>query len=318
VTAVRARTAERDTTLSVKGLEIEALDTEGRAVPIVRGVSFEVRQGEILGLLGESGAGKTMICRAITGAMPPGIRIARGEITIGGGGRAAAVFADAHASLDPLQKVGPQIAEVAQVSCGANTRDARREALRLLELLKLREPSRVLGQYPFQLSGGMAQRVMIAAALASQPRFIIADEPTSALDATVQLDVLDVLRQLAVDEHVGILLTMHDIAAASRVCSRIAVAYAGKICETGSVQEITRRPRHPYTRLLMASRPTGRRGEHLTTIAGEPLSPGDPRPPCPFAPRCPRATNICVEIEPPFVGAPSGFACHHPFDVPND
>ncbi len=310
--------AGQDAALSVEALHIEAFDRDGHVIPIVRGVSFQLKQGEVLGLLGESGAGKTMICRAITGALPPGVRIASGRIAIGGGGRAAAVFADPHASLDPLQKVGPQIAEVAHVRRGFSRRQAEEEASRLLGLLKLRDPSRVFGQYPFQLSGGMAQRVMIAAALASQPQFIIADEPTSALDATVQLDVLDVFRQLALEEHVGILLTMHDIAAASRVCSRIAVAYAGRICETGSVTEITRHARHPYTKLLMAARPTGRRGERLPAIAGEPLTPGDPRPPCAFAPRCPRATPTCFEVEPTFVGRISGFECHNPLDASFD
>lgn len=298
--------------LEVEDLLIESFDRRGKALTIVNRVSFQLMQGSILGLLGESGSGKTMICRAITGALLPGIRVTGGRIHLDGG-RAGIVFADPHASLDPLQKVGAQIAEVAHVCRGLPADSARQEALRLMHAMKLPDPERVYGQYPFQVSGGMAQRVMIAAALAAKPMFIVADEPTSALDATVQIEVLDLLKALSTHEGVGILLTTHDIAVASRICTSIAVIYAGKICEIGPVEQVLKSPRHPYSRLLLAARPRGKRGQRATTIPGEPLGPGDPRPPCPFAPRCPRAESDCIESEPMLLRtAGSMFACFHP------
>jgi peptide/nickel transport system ATP-binding protein len=298
--------------LSINDLTIEAVNRTGSAVRIVSGISLRVQSGEIVGLLGESGSGKTMICRAITGALPPGIRITRGSIERGDR-RPAAVFADPHASLDPLQKVGNQIAEVARVVGGATKTDAKAQALRYLDTLSVRDSKRVYGQYPFQVSGGMAQRVVLAAALAMRPHFIVADEPTSALDATVQLDVLAVLQKLVREEGVGILLTTHDIAVAARVCTSIAVLYAGKVCELGTVDQVLRSPRHPYTRLLLASRPQGNRGQRLVTIPGDALSPGDPRPPCPFAPRCPRVADVCLQVEPLLEGVTGALvACHFP------
>jgi peptide/nickel transport system ATP-binding protein len=308
-------TVSSQTRLSVEDLTIGAIGRDGGLVPIVNGVSFGLAQGEILGLLGESGSGKTMICRAICDALPPGVRITGGRIDVGDR-RPGAVFADPHASLDPLQKVGEHVAEAAEVGSHLRRNEARAEALRLMEAMSLRDRERVYDQYPFQISGGMAQRVVIAAALAGRPRFIIADEPTSALDATVQVEVLDVLRLLAERERVGILITTHDIAVTARVCSTIAVVYAGKICEIGPADQLLRAPRHPYTRLLMAARARGRHGQRLATIRGDPLSPGDPRPPCPFAPRCPRAAPLCFETEPlPRRLDESVVACHYPHDA---
>jgi oligopeptide/dipeptide ABC transporter ATP-binding protein len=305
-------TAAATTTLTVDGLTVSAFDRKGGSVKLVNGVSLGLAQGEILGLLGESGSGKTMICRAITGALPPGVHITAGRIDTGSR-RPAAIFADPHASLDPLQKVGEQIAEVARVARGLGRDEARVEALRLMEAMSLQDTARIFGQFPFQVSGGMAQRIMIAAALALRPQFIIADEPTSALDATVQVEVLDVLKGLAKTAEVGILLTTHDIAVASRVCTSIAVVYAGRICEIGRVDEVLHRPRHPYTRLLLSARPHGRRGVRLATIRGEPLSPGDERPACDFAPRCPKQAAICLDT-PPLLRAyaASRVACHFP------
>ena len=300
--------------LSVRDVRIEAFGRDNAAVTIVKSASFSLAQGEVLGLLGESGSGKTMLCRSIVGALPPNVRVTRGEIDVGPG-KPGAVFADPHASLDPLQPVGEQIAEVARVTRGLSKREARLEAFRLMESMSLRDSERIYGQYPFQVSGGMAQRIIIAAALASRPRFIVADEPTSALDATVQVEVLDVLRQVAEREQVGILLTTHDIAVASRICTTVAVLYAGKVCEIGPADQVLRAPRHPYTKLLLRARPRGKRGERLATIRGEPRSPGDPRPPCPFAPRCPRAAVLCLEVEPLLVeSGGSSAACHFPHE----
>jgi oligopeptide/dipeptide ABC transporter ATP-binding protein len=291
----------------------------------VSDVSFDVRPGQIMGLIGESGSGKTMSCRAIAGALPRGISIASGSVDIGAttlrapgrspdrmiARRVGMVFADPHASLDPLQRIGDQISEVGRVSRGLTKDGAREQTMRLLGQVSLPDPERVYRLFPFELSGGMAQRAMIASVLAGGPDFILADEPTSALDATVQLEIIDLLVDLTQEESVGILLTTHDIAVAARACATIGVMYAGKLVEHGATTQVLQSPRHPYTALLMRARPRGRRTTRLEAIPGEPPVPGTVQTACPFAPRCPRAQPVCATEEPKLV---DGVACHFPLD----
>jgi oligopeptide/dipeptide ABC transporter ATP-binding protein len=293
-----------DVRLTIADLSVQLAKRQGPTT-LIDHVSLELAQGEIVGLIGESGSGKTMTCRAVVGALPHRASITSGTIRVAGekvsgrgASRVAMIFADPHASLDPLQRVGNQIAEVARVHRALRRTEAREEALRLIGQVLLPDPERTASLFPFELSGGMAQRAMIASVLAGKPHFILADEPTSALDATVQLEVIDLVARLAREENVGILLTTHDVALAARVCDRIGVMYAGRIVELGATADVLERPQHPYTKLLMAARPRGRRTHRLTAIPGEPPVPGEPRPPCPFAPRCPWAQEICLTAVP--------------------
>lgn len=316
--------AQAGATLAVEDLRIEAGGDD--RVKLLRGVSVSVAPGKVVGLIGESGSGKTMTCRAIAGALPRGVGIAGGRVTIGDrvlhdehtataparDSGVAMVFADPHAALDPLQRIGAQIAEVARVQRGAGRREARVRARELLAAVAISDPERVAKLFPFEVSGGMAQRAMIASVLAGAPRFILADEPTSALDATVQLEILDLLGALARDEGVGLVLTTHDMAAAARICDWICVMYAGRVVESGPARAVLERPQHPYTRLLVEARPRGTRAQRLTAIPGEPPTPGDVVSGCPFAPRCPYVTDLCREAMPALVPYPGGgrAACH--------
>jgi oligopeptide/dipeptide ABC transporter ATP-binding protein len=316
--------------LTIANLAVELKRKREESVELLRGISLELERGRVFGLIGESGSGKTMVCRAVAGSLPHRAVITAGEVRLGevvlrsargghdrgrhdptGCRRVAMVFADPHASLDPLQRVGPQIAEVARVHQRLGRVAARIEALGLLERVRIRFPERTYRQFPFELSGGMAQRAMIASALAAKPHFLLADEPTSALDATIQLEILDLLAGLVRDENVGMLVATHDMGVVAYCCDRIGVMYAGKIVETGPSQPVLRDPQHPYTRLLLRARPRGTRGERLAAIPGEPPVPGEPQAPCPFAPRCPSALEICHQLVPaPVHHGPVLASCH--------
>lgn len=318
--------AEQADLLVVEGLELELPRRGGDPLRLLRGVDLAVGRGEILGVIGESGSGKTMTCRVVVGAAPEQAVLTAGRVMLEGGvlrepgparrmrsdRRIGMVFADPHASLDPLQRVGPHIAEVARLRAGLEREEARARAVELLERVSIPRPRQTARLYPFELSGGMAQRAMIAAALAGRPTVILADEPTSALDATVQVEVLELLRELADSERVGILLTTHDMAVVARACDRIAVMYAGRVVEHGTAERVLGDPQHPYTKLLLEARPRGRRGTPLPAIPGEPPLPGERQPPCSFEPRCPFAQDVCRERQPPLAATRGGGAalCH--------
>ena len=260
--------------LEVEGLTLE-FPVGGARVRVVSGVSFAVGAGEILGLVGTSGSGKTMTALALFRLVPPPGRIAAGRIRIAGadllelgreplrrlrGGRIALVPQDPAAGFDPLFPVGAQIAEVARAHRDLSRKAARAEALRLLSRAGLAGPERVAASYPHQLSGGQRQRAAIAAALAGSPRVLVADEPTSALDATVQAQVLDLLARLAAEEGLAILLITHDLGVVATVCDRALVLSAGEAVEEGPSAELLRAPRHPATQRLVAAAPRlGRR-----------------------------------------------------------
>ncbi len=289
----------RDFSVSVQG-----------GVPIVRGVELSVARGEAIGIVGESGCGKSITWLAALrllghGATTGGAVLLEGRDLTGfserelarvRGGRIALIFQDPSSALNPVQRIGTQLAEVLRLHRGLRGEPARREALRLLDRVGIADGPRRLRQYPHEFSGGMNQRVMIALALAGEPDLLVADEPTTALDATIQAQVLDLIRDLRRETGMALVLISHDIGVVGDLCDRIAVMYAGRIVETASTQDLLARPRHPYTQGLLAALPTldGPR-RRLTPIPGTVPAPADIPPGCAFAPRCPSAIARCGE-----------------------
>jgi peptide/nickel transport system ATP-binding protein len=276
------------------------------AVQAVRGVSLHVMPGEVLCLLGESGSGKSVSMRALLRLLPPqaritgGVRVEGREVArLGGralralrGGTAAMVFQEPMTALDPVYTVGQQIAESVLQHRGGTRAAARARALEVLDLVRVPDAARRLDAYPHELSGGLRQRVVIAMALACRPRLLLADEPTTALDATVQIQILVLLRALQRELGMGMVLVTHDLGVAAEVADRVAVMYAGQIVEQGPVRDVLRRPAHPYTRGLLAS-VVRADGAETPGIPGSPPDLRRPPPGCAFAPRCPAAVGAC-------------------------
>ena len=250
-------------------LTVDALRIANRATgeELVEGVTFSLRRGQVLGILGESGSGKTLTCKAILGILPPGFQVSGGGIALGGrdiagftradwsaarGVRVAAVFQDPGSYLNPSQRVGRQVEEIFRLKKHLRRREARARVLALFEALHLRDPERVFEQYPHELSGGMLQRVLIASAIALDPAVLIADEATTALDVTVQAEILDLLLDLRDRMGLALVLVSHDLAVVAQLCEEVLVMRSGQVVERGPVSEILRRPRHEYTRLLVA------------------------------------------------------------------
>jgi peptide/nickel transport system ATP-binding protein len=285
------------------------VSVHNRAATAVRGVSLQVRPGEIVGLVGESGSGKTLTCRAVLGVLPPGCAVERGTVSFGGidvtslsrrnwerlhGSHMGAVFQDPASYLNPVLTVGNQLAEVLRVKLGLGRRAAHRRALELFEAVGLRQPELVFHQIPAELSGGMLQRVMIAIAISCDPQLLVADEPTTALDVTIQAEVLELLRRLRDERGLAVLFVSHDLAVITQLCDRIVVFYAGEIVESGPAGEITGRPRHPYTQALLRVASVGDfRRRKLEVIAGQPPPVGADITGCRFAARCPVAVPEC-------------------------
>jgi oligopeptide transport system ATP-binding protein len=306
-------------------------DADPGPVVAVDGVDFEVGAGECVGVVGESGSGKTQLVLAALRLTSPAARVT-GRAEFDGidllqatprqlnsvRGRAIGfVFQDPMTSLTPHLTVGAQLREVLRVRRGLDRRAAQRRALELLERVHLADPAERLRQYPHELSGGMRQRVMIALALACEPRLLIADEPTTALDVTVQAGILELLRELKSECRLAIVLITHDFGVAASVCDRVVVMYAGRIVEEAPVAELFRAPRHPYSAGLLASLPRldAPTDVALASIEGQPPAPQETRLACAFAPRCARADERCRFEEPRLLhdsGSARAFACHHP------
>ena len=301
-------------------LSVESLivDLPG-ARRVVRGVSFSLAQGGSLGVVGESGSGKTIAALALMRLLPDGART-QGAVRFEGrdltklseremqglrGDRIAMVFQEPMTALNPLHRVGDQVAEPLRLHRGLSRHAAREAAIGLLERVRLREPLRQALAYPFQLSGGERQRVMIAMALACGPRLLIADEPTTALDVTVQAQILDLIATLGQENGMAVLLVSHDLAVVARHCRDVLVMYGGAVMETGPAGIVLRRPLHPYTRALIAARPQpgAARGARLEAIPGVASTPDQG---CPFAPRCALAQPDCRAAPPPVVALPDG------------
>ena len=319
--------------LSVRGLDV-AFTGSGRVVPAVRGVDFDVYPNEVLGIVGESGSGKSVTSLAITGLLPATARVA-GSIRLGGveittadretlrrmrGNDVGMIFQDPTTTLNPVLPIGRQVIE-GQVSHGriaASAATAR--AVDLLREVDIPDPGARAAQFPHQFSGGMRQRAVIAMAMAGQPRLIIADEPTTALDVTVQAQVLAVLARRQAQSGAAVILITHDLGVIAEVAHRVAVMYGGRIVETGSVEEIFARPRHPYTIGLLRSLPRIDGGqERLVPISGQPPAPAQMPGGCAFHPRCPigREREICATRMPDAIAATGahGSACHFAGDA---
>jgi oligopeptide/dipeptide ABC transporter ATP-binding protein len=313
--------------LRVTGLTTEfPIDCGGRHrwVPAVDDVSFAVGPGETLGLVGESGCGKSVAALSILGLVPPPGRIARGSIEFDGleltrcrpaewqrvrGARIGFVFQEPMSALNPAFTIGDQIAETLLAHGRASTRsDARRRTIELLDAVRLPDPDRRVRDYPFQLSGGMRQRALLAAAIACQPALLIADEPTTALDVTIQAEILDLLREMRRTFGLAMLLITHDLTVVSRLADRVAVMYAGRIVEEGPTALLLRSPLHPYTDGLLASLPGPERGSRLDAIPGSVPDIGSRPPGCAFAPRCPARLDRCDAGTPALTFEPPGRA----------
>ena len=310
--------------LEVDGLRLAF--AEGRRSRVaVEALSFSVAAGETFALLGESGCGKSVTAQALLRLLPAAGRVLPGTVRLAGedllslseaamrevrGRRLAMIFQEPATSLNPVLTVGQQIGEALAGTPGPAARERMGELLRLVGMA---DPERRLDEYPFQLSGGMKQRVMIAMALAGEPQLLIADEPTTALDVTVQAQILDLLAQLQVDRGMGMLLITHDLGVVARMAHRVGVMYAGELVEVATREDFFGAPRHPYTQALFAALPdAGRRGQPLRTLPGQ--VPGlEAMPPgCRFAERCPQAMPVCRERSPVWreVGAGHQVRCH--------
>ena len=302
-------------------------------VQAVRNVSFHLDAGESLGIVGESGSGKSVTMMSIMGLLPDYADVTADSIRFGDremtkmsvgefrkvrGNEIGMIFQDPMTSLNPLYTVENQIAEPLRIHRGMSKAEARKAALELLKRVEIPNPEARLKQYPHELSGGMRQRVMIAAAIACQPKLVIADEPTTALDVTIQAQVLDLLNHLKESSNASIIMITHDLGVIASMCSRILVMYGGIICEQGTVREIFYEPRHPYTWGLLRSIPkmTERKDEKLIPINGTPPDMLCPPKGCPFAPRCPYAMPVCRKYLAPttVLGETHSCACHllHP------
>jgi oligopeptide/dipeptide ABC transporter ATP-binding protein len=309
-----ANTLARTPLIRVSGLTIGFPAAEGTAVA-VKDVSLEAFAGETLGIVGESGCGKSLTLRALLGLVPEPGRVLHGEIAwkteldvVGDarrlhemrGREVSMIFQDPLESLNPVFSIGDQLTEVLRKRGGRSRGAARREAIELLDRVGIPSAAARLRDYPHQLSGGMRQRVMIAIAIACGPELLLADEPTTALDVTIQDQILSLLAELQDEQGLSMLLVSHDLGVIAQMADRVAVMYAGRVVETGSVDEVLSSPRHPYTAALIASAPqtAGRGvGARFETIGGSPPSIGQLAPGCPFAPRCRFATPRCAKVD---------------------
>jgi peptide/nickel transport system ATP-binding protein len=287
--------------------------TSAGIVQAVDGVSFDIHPGETFGLVGESGCGKSVTCRSIIRLLPSHA-MTEGKVLFGGGdllmagaeqmrhvrgGEISMIFQDPMSALNPVLKIGDQVAEAVQAHLGVGRRAAAARALELLRLVGIPAPERRLREYPYQFSGGMRQRVLIAIALAGEPKVLLADEPTTALDVTIQDQILKLIIRLQRELGMSVILVSHDLGVIAQVCRRVAVMYAGQIVEQGEVETVLREPRHPYTMGLLASLPgIGAPQRYLHPIAGAPPSLLDPPSGCRFHPRCPYAVERCRSWSP--------------------
>jgi peptide/nickel transport system ATP-binding protein len=320
--------ADPDVLLDVADLTV-SFPTDDGLVQAVRGVSYQLRRGEALGIVGESGSGKSVTSLAVMGLLPKTAKVSgsarlQGEQLLGRsdaamskirGNKLAMIFQDPLTSLNPVYTVGRQLAEAVQAHRQVSKREAYDRAVELLELVGIPHPQQRIHTYPHELSGGMRQRVVIAIAMANDPDVIIADEPTTALDVTVQAQVLSALETARKETGAALVLITHDLGVIAGHVDRVNVMYAGKLVESGSVDEIFYRPQMPYTLGLLGSLPRmdEARGARLTPILGTPPSLVNLPPGCPFAPRCPIAKPQCREEEPallPINESGHSTACH--------
>jgi peptide/nickel transport system ATP-binding protein len=293
----------------VKISDLHVLFKGQKNVCAVNGLSLNLLPGQVLGILGESGSGKSVTLKALLRLLPAHKTEIRGLIEVLGrnvmslnaadlasfrGGIASMIFQDPMLALDPVYTIGDQIAEVVTRHHGLKRRDAMAYALDMLKKVRIPSPERRLKAYPHEISGGMRQRAMIALALAGNPKLLLADEPTTALDASVQMQILLLLRELQKESGMGMIFVTHDIGVAVEICDVVAVMYAGQIVETGTIRDIVKDPKHPYTKGLLAANLHGaERGKRLETIPGSPPLLESAPTSCSFAPRCAYTQAVC-------------------------
>ena len=315
--------------LKVDNLHVD-FQTYGGVVQAVRGVSFDVHAGQTLAIVGESGCGKSVTVQSLMGLipMPPG-RIHQGSATLRGkdilaskfidgddirGREISMIFQDPMTSLNPTMNIGSQIAETLEVHRGYSKTQAFSRAIELLDMSKIPEAAKRAKQYPFEFSGGMLQRAMIAMAIACEPAILIADEPTTALDVTIQAQILDLLGDLQKETGMAIILITHDLGVVARMADDVLVMYAGEVVEKGSVDDIFYRSGHPYTQGLRLTMPSNRQvstdedEQTLVAIDGSPPDLFNPPKGCAYHPRCPYAMRVCAERTPPVEALGTG---HH-------
>lgn len=302
----------------------------GQTLSAVNGVSLQVARGEVLALIGESGSGKSVTLRALMRLHSERSTTIEGQIDIAGqdlmklsrsqlqalrGPVASMIFQEPLLALDPVYTIGQQIVEALRRHRPMSRAEARSAALEALRSVRIPSPEQRLDAYPHEMSGGMRQRAMIALALACKPQILLADEPTTALDATVQIQILILLRELQQALGLSIIFVTHDIGAAVEVADRVAVMYGGRIVEQAPLAELLDNPQHPYTRVLLGTRPKDglRKGERLISIPGAPPDLANLPAGCAFAPRCPRASDVCRSEVPAIedVLAEHSVSCHH-------
>ncbi|PWI57630.1 ABC transporter ATP-binding protein [Sulfoacidibacillus thermotolerans] len=301
------------TLLEVSGVTT-SFKTANGFLPAIEDVSFTIKKGETLGIVGESGCGKSVTSLSIMQLLTANGKIERGSIRFNGrelvglkdnemrkvrGNDIAMIFQEPMTSLNPVHKIGRQIGESLRIHKGYGKAQARAKAIELLKLVGIPRAEEIVDEYPHRLSGGMRQRVMIAIAMACNPQLLIADEPTTALDVTIQAQILDLMRKLKAELDMSIMLITHDLGVVAEMCDRVVVMYAGKVVEQGNVKDIFRNPSHPYTVGLLSSIPRleGRQ-ERLSSIPGNVPSLELMPAGCRFASRCPHATQRCVTEEP--------------------
>ena len=309
-------------------LEVRDLEVAFGPIAPLSGVSFSLEKGETLGIVGESGSGKSLTAMSVMGLLPlSGGRITAGSIVFDGqeltnlseaayrklrGGRLGLITQNPMTSLDPLQKIGPQVDAVARLHLRVSGAEARARTIDILGTLRIPEPALICERYPHQMSGGMKQRVVIAMALAADPDLLVADEPTTALDVTVQAQIIRLLDDLVKERDLALVLITHDMSVVAQTCDKVVVMYAGRAIEHGTVEAIFTTPQHPYTQALIGCIPKGlSEDERLIGITGTvPTVLNYPKG-CPFHPRCARAEGICATTSPALVLCGNGaVACH--------
>lgn len=295
--------------LEVKNL-CTSFFTDAGEVKAVNGVSFTLEKGKILGIVGESGSGKSVTAYSVMGILPPSGKIIDGSIKFDSveltgadekvlrgirGNRISIIFQDPMTSLNPTYTIGNQLSEAIQLHTDRNKKDSYMRAKELLELVCINEPEKRMKQYPYELSGGMRQRVMIAMALSCEPDILIADEPTTALDVTIQADILDLIKRLSKELGMSVIMITHDLGVVADLCDEVIVMYAGTVCEKGTLKELFYNPQHEYTKGLLRSVPSASDIKSpLIPISGNPVDLLNMPAGCPFAQRCDKAMKICL------------------------
>ena len=295
--------------LEVKNLQTSFF-TDAGEVRAVNGVSFNLERGKVLGIVGESGSGKSVTAYSIMQILANTGKIVSGSIKLDGqelvgagekvmktvrGNKVSIIFQDPMTSLNPTYTIGHQLMEAIVLHTDRNRQQAKERAIEMLRLVNINEPEKRMGQYPFEFSGGMRQRIMIAMALACEPDILIADEPTTALDVTIQAQILELMKSLQEELGMAIIMITHDLGVVAQMCDEVIVMYAGSICEQGTADEIFYNPHHEYTKGLLRSIPTAETaGTKLKPISGTPIDLLNMPKGCPFAPRCDNAMKICL------------------------